>query len=312
MTALSNPLFDRVTNRGYAASVSHVRRTDTCHFLIGVVPVTVRCPHGPTLRAFRDVYSQYQLDRPHPDAIRIDVVRASDRLRPWYRFEVWADGVRRYSFGRVKSMVPRIEWAINWQIMHYLPRYFELHAGVVEIDGEGVIFPAVSGSGKSTLVTALVSRGWRYLSDEFALIDPDSLLLHPYPKAICMKEGSFEMLASMGHAPARRHTHVHRRKGSVTFIDPRRFGEVRREPCPIRHVIFCRYDKDRPPTIRPISRADAVLRLHAQSFNFSKFKASGIRIMSDVVRQARCHELRSGAIDETCDLVSTTVREMSG
>ena len=58
-------------------------------------------------------------------------------------------------------------------------------------------------------------------------------------------------------------------------------------------------------------RAEAVLRLNAQSFNFSKFKSRGIRIMSDVVRQAKCYELRSGAIAETCDLVSSTVREPS-
>ena len=300
--------FERLALRTFKApNLRTPQASNACHFQIGVVPVTLRCVHGPTMRAFREVYAPYRLDDPHPEAIQIEVVRASDRLRPWNRFEVWADGVRRYSFGRAKSCLPRVEWAINWQIMHYLPRFFEVHAGVMEVGGQGVIFPAVSGSGKSTLVTALLARGWRYLSDEFALIDPDSLLLHPYPKAICLKEGSFPVLDRLGHVVERSRVHAHPRKGAVTFVDPHRLGDVGREPCAIRHVIFCQYVEDRPPAIRALSRAEAVLRLNAQSFNFGKFKTRGVRILCDVVRGARCYELRSGDIEETCGLVRRSI-----
>ena len=31
-----------------------------------------------------------------------------------------------------------------------------------------------SGSGKSTLATLLAARGWRFMGDEFALLDPAS------------------------------------------------------------------------------------------------------------------------------------------
>src|SRR5438046_2126706 len=40
-----------------------------------------------------------------------------------------------------------------------------VHAGVVSIDGAGVVLCAGSGRGKSTLVMGLCERGARYLSD---------------------------------------------------------------------------------------------------------------------------------------------------
>ena len=58
----------------------------------------------------------------------------------------------------------------------------------------GFIFAGNSGAGKSTLAAGLLCRGWRYFYDEFALVSPRSLHLHPFPKAICIKAGSFNVV----------------------------------------------------------------------------------------------------------------------
>jgi hypothetical protein len=61
-----------------------------------------------------------------------------------------------------------------------------IHAGVVAIDGRAVLLPAISGGGKTTMVAALLAEGAKYLSDEFAVIDPMGRV-HPYPRNLAIR-----------------------------------------------------------------------------------------------------------------------------
>jgi serine kinase of HPr protein (carbohydrate metabolism regulator) len=65
------------------------------------------------------------------------------------------------------------------------------HAGVVAKDGVGLIMPAASGSGKSTLAAGLSYRGWQLHSDEFGLLDMETVELVPYPRAVSLKTNQF-------------------------------------------------------------------------------------------------------------------------
>ena len=67
------------------------------------------------------------------------------------------------------------------------PDLFFLHAAALQFEGKCVLVAAPSGTGKSTLAWALVNEGFQYMSDELAPLDPDSLTVHPYPHALCLK-----------------------------------------------------------------------------------------------------------------------------
>ncbi len=54
-----------------------------------------------------------------------------------------------------------------------------LHAAVVCLDGRAVALAGDSGSGKSSVSRALVARRHRLLSDDLALVDPETLLVQP-------------------------------------------------------------------------------------------------------------------------------------
>ncbi|MCH7526531.1 MAG: hypothetical protein IID39_03755, partial [Planctomycetes bacterium] len=204
--------------------------------------------------------------------------------------------------------LPHIEWAINTQIMRHFPTFLQVHASVLEVDGQGVIFPASPSSGKTTLAMGLLARGWRYLSDEFALIHPETLQLHPYPKALCIKEGSFRYAQELGLLRGRWKAYLKGSKGRVTFLNPHHVRpDAVAAPCPVRHVVFCRYAPGEQPLLEPIPRAEAVIRLNLNSFNFLKFRGRGLATFVDVVKRARCYELRSGPLAATCDLIESTI-----
>jgi hypothetical protein len=61
-----------------------------------------------------------------------------------------------------------------------------VHAGVVGWRGRALVLPGRSRAGKSTLVQALIQAGAEYLSDEYAVIDPEGRV-HPYPRDLSQR-----------------------------------------------------------------------------------------------------------------------------
>lgn len=79
------------------------------------------------------------------------------------------------------TILPFLEWGINWRVANQAHHYLMLHAGMLEKNGSTLLLPAQPGSGKSTLCAALYHRGWRLLTDEIALVRPADLALVPFP-----------------------------------------------------------------------------------------------------------------------------------
>jgi hypothetical protein len=100
---------------------------------------------------------------------------------------------------RPASLLGRLVWAINQQVINGSSDRLLLHAGAVDLDGVGVLIPAAMESGKTTLVTGLLDRGFGYLTDEAASVTAE-LVLEGYPKPLSIDQGSWEILAH--HRPA--------------------------------------------------------------------------------------------------------------
>ena len=82
------------------------------------------------------------------------------------------------------------EMGMNLQMALGQRRYLLLHAAVVERDGRALVMTGVSGAGKSTLAALLGARGWRLMGDEFALVDPETGLIHAFPRLVSLKNAA--------------------------------------------------------------------------------------------------------------------------
>ena len=71
---------------------------------------------------------------------------------------------------------------------------FYIHAGVVGAGESCILLPAAAGSGKSSLTAALTHAGFRYFSDEVALIDRTTFRVPPVPLAICVKDTGWDLM----------------------------------------------------------------------------------------------------------------------
>jgi hypothetical protein len=239
--------------------------------------------------------------------ISVRVERGRSRYTMGRRFIVSGSEGRMFSVRRIEEVLPHVEWALNWEVVRRMDSFLQLHAGVMERDGVGVVFPASPGSGKTTLCAGLLSRGWRFLSDEFALIDGEGMI-HPYPKALCIKEGSFVVMEHLGLPMVSPRRYRKGKKGRVAYVNPRVVGhEGIGERCRLRHVVFPKFEEGATPRLRSITRGETGFELAQLSFNLRKKGNRGMEMLMGALQRADCHRLVSGDIDATCDLLERSL-----
>jgi hypothetical protein len=99
---------------------------------------------------------------------------------------VYKDGSRLDVRRKRDSALAMLASQIRMCIAEFAPNHIFIHAGVVCVDGVGVILPARSMHGKTTLTAELVRQGAVYYSDEYAVVGMDSRV-YPFPKALSMR-----------------------------------------------------------------------------------------------------------------------------
>ena len=276
------------------------------HFSIGAVSVSLRSDCRSFVDEYLSLYAPYLRQAAGENEV---AVRIHARHRyPWRRgpYLIQSDGGLESEARRRYEVLPHLEWIINWQIIRQRDDYLQLHAATLEHRGEALLLPGEPGSGKSTLTAGLLSRGWSYLCDEFALIDPATRRVQPFPRALCIKEASFPIIDAL-RLPLRRTTPYHKpTKGRVAFLNPLDVRpDAAGQPSHIRWVIFPRYVKGAKPTLKAMSRSQAVFELSKQCFNFNIHQAQAVDVLAKLVRGADCFRLTAGNIHRTCDLLET-------
>lgn len=191
------------------------------------------------------------------------------------------------------------EWVMNWCLFSRPNQYLLLHAAVVEAGGRALILSGEPGAGKSTLAAALAFRNWRLFSDEVGMIRPGTRALLPVPRPVGLKNESIDIVRRDAPSAVIGPAVVETRKGTVAHVRPPADSLARaHEAAEPRWVVFPRFTADASPEVRPLSRAEALLRLGAESFNYSLLGAAGFHTLADVVDGCTCFELRYGNLED--------------
>jgi hypothetical protein len=111
-----------------------------------------------------------------------------------------------------------------------------IHASCLGRSGNALLLPGRSGSGKTTITAALMTAGWEYMSDDTALLLPQTLACVGVPYALTIKEGAWPILRryhpSIDQAPI----HLRSDERLVRYLCPRIHGSS--APRPVRWVGF--------------------------------------------------------------------------
>lgn len=194
---------------------------------------------------------------------------------------------------------PLLEWAMNWCIASNAHDGLLLHAAVIERDGLAAVLPAPPGSGKSTLCAGLIHRGWRLLSDELALISVTDGLITPLVRPVSLKNESVDIIRSYApEAVINRLSHgTH--KGNVTHMRaPSAHVQRVRERARPRWVVFPRYVAGAPPRMVERSRADSMLELARNAFNYMVLGRQGFQTLGDMLSGCDCFDFSYSQLDD--------------
>jgi HprK-related kinase A len=175
------------------------------------------------------------------------------------------------------------EMGMNLQMALGQRRYLLLHAAVVEREGRALLMTGESGAGKSTLGALLGERGWRLMADEFALLDPATGMLHPFPRAVSLKNGAIEVMRAEAGGPDAPPRLEATPKGAIRHLRPRDEAIARMdEPARPALILFPRFGLDE--ALRPVRRAEVFMRLTQASTNYVALGEPGFAALTGLVQ----------------------------
>ncbi len=222
------------------------------------------------------VEALYQ-DYPKPDFADYTVrLEAEHVWRRWIRPSVRIGGDYRLPEAAPLPLGQGLlaaELGMNLQMALGHRRHLLLHAAVVERDGRAVIMSGISGAGKSTLALLLAQQGWRFLSDEFALIEPDTGLVVPFPRPVSLKNESLSVIpAGSRVGPLLAGTP----KGDIRHVAPsaEALAAMDRPAKPVL-ILFPRFGF--PAATRVLPPAESFVRLTQASTNYVALGEAGFR-----------------------------------
>lgn len=196
-----------------------------------------------------------------------------------------------------------LQWHINAEVVRRsTPRFPLVHAAAAVSGGVAVLLPAPPESGKTTTVAGLIRAGFDYLTDEAVAIDPDTLLALPYPKALSIDGGSWEVLADL------RPPHAGRISGQWQVPPHLVRPDAVAKPAPVGFVVTPAYRAGAATRLERISRADTLMVLADSTFNFQDDPQRNLAVLQRLVAGADCFRLTVGDLESAVRLIDELVR----
>lgn len=257
------------------------------------------------------LYADYPLA---DDAAFIDFtveINSTAGLRRWWRPQVQFTyyGDQPFAALPIGHAFPLLEWAMNWCISSQAHHFLTLHAAVLEREGCAVIMPAPPGSGKSTLCAGLASRGWRLLSDELTLISLADGLITPLGRPISLKNQSLDVIRKFYPEVVLNQVTHDTAKGSVSHmkVPPGHVEQLEDRARP-RWVVFPKYEPDSKAELTQRSKANSLLELGRNSFNYPVLGLAGFELLADLISASDCYDFRYSQLEDAVMLFDQLVQ----
>ena len=219
-------------------------------------------------------------------------------------FFIEREGRFRATAGDGDEFLARLSDDITIELQKLRSDLYFVHSAVVESKGGGVLLAAESGGGKSTTTWALLHHGFRFLSDELAPVDLESMEVQPFPRAICLK--------SPPPAPYALPKPVSSEARIIHVPVDELPAEVVYSPVPVRAVVFVRHDSEGiEPSMDRLDKARAATLLYANTLNPLAHKGDGLDGALRIAQCAACFELVANDLPRTTAVIRSTISALA-
>lgn len=283
-------------------------------FFLNLSPFSfkITCNHGSTLENLHRLYgSRLQKDDGQIEDYSVSLRKASGLrryLEPQVKF--CSDTIEPFKPVPANQGFAALEWGMNWVVAMNEMQHAIMHSAVLAKGEEAVIFPAPPGSGKSTLTTYLAFSGWRLLSDEMALFTPNTTVVSPFVRPICLKNASIDLAKSWFSSGAFSSIAKETIKGDVCHLSPpNESWEQASKKAKVKAIVFPRYKKHSELEIYQLNQQQGFSSLAENAFNFGLTGTQGFNACVHLVEQC---ELYAVTYDNVEDLRLFLEQEVIG
>jgi hypothetical protein len=191
------------------------------------------------------------------------------------------------------------EWGLNWCIASSAHRWLMMHAAVLARGGDAVVLPAPPGSGKSTLCAALTFNGWRLLSDELVVLDPETGEVWPLVRPINVKNQSIDVVRNFVPGVVMAGPVPDTLKGTVAHVaPPAEAVSAISQRARIRWIVFPTWQRGAATALDAMSPGEVFPALIENAFNYEVLGEDGFDALSVLARSARGFRFRYSDLRE--------------
>jgi HprK-related kinase A len=200
-----------------------------------------------------------------------------------------------------------LEWGLNWVVAAHEVNHAIVHAAVLAKEDKAVLLPAPPGSGKSTTCCAFMAHGWRLLSDELALITPNTLTVTPVVRPACLKNKSIEVvkgwLPNSVYSDIARNTH----KGDVVHLSPSEHSwKHRYHDAVLTTVVMPTYNANTYCDITPLTQRQTFPQVFDNCFNVGILGQEGFSTLSHAADNLEGYQITFNNADEVVAFIEET------
>lgn len=222
---------------------------------------------------------------------RYRIVRRRNEAVPYALYYDYS----RLLLSRTPEAVLRfLSWHVNRQaIDHSSVRHVVLHAAAATRAGITLILPGDQERGKTTTVAGLLREGYDYVTDEAVAINPRTLCITPFPKALSLDDGSWPLFPEC--RPVTAPFETRQWQVPAESLGSRSLRCVVRPP---RIIVFPHFVAGSATRSLTLSKSEAVRELAQATFHFEDQPARNLHTLGALVRSATAARLRIGSLDE--------------
>ncbi len=211
--------------------------------------------------------------------------------------------------------------------LFYLVYVLQKHGIYIELDAEtswnggfadvafpfeknkhAIVMPARPGAGKSTLTAGLVSRGWRLLSDELALICPETQELVGLSRPVNLKNESISIIKQFAPEVLFSDEIKDTNKGTVSLMQaPAKSVERAGERAKISCFVIPEYVSEHATQLDRLNKAEMFMHIADNAFNYSLHGLSGYKTVARILEFADAWQLTYSELGEAINVFDKMV-----
>lgn len=212
----------------------------------------------------------------------------------------------------IRALAPSVKGLTIQAAVNSYDYFLYIHAGVLAKNKNILLFPGMSGSGKSTLAAALIRNGFKYLSDEIALMEDSTFYIRPIPVSLCVKSTAWRLLDDLYRILNLLPIHYREDGKRVRYLQPSQSDIVTKSCLPVSIIIFPKYLEGAKTELSGISKVAALKRIMDNCDVLPKrLSVKNVKKLIKWIEGIKCYELTMSSLEEAVDLIrSIELREV--